>query len=543
MRNVDDSCGHPIGLAAAGIDRLPFATLVDKNGSHWSSPVHTKALSMISRYFAIAMFYTMATTWSADRPNFLMIAVDDLRPMLGCYGHPNIRTPNIDRLAARGVVFERAYCQYAKCGTSRLSLMTGLRPDDIGVFSNNDKDVATFRKRRSDAPSIAAWMKQSGYHTQSFGKIYHDGWDNAADWSVPSSPGRPREMWEVVDDADPSQPTLIAERLDCPVMQSPDVADGHLFAGRMTDQVIASLSSLPQNAPAFLAVGYRRPHLPFVAPKKYFDLYHPDESWLAPSAIPGDDLPIMAWYNSDGYAGSARKVGLTMPNPPNRQQAMAWNGYEMRSYVGVPNHGPIDVATQLRLLQAYAACVSYVDAQIGRLLNAVDQSPHFKDVTIILWSDHGWQLGEKTAWGKMSNYEIATRVPLIISGPQISPGRTKTISELVDLYPTICQLADVEPPSQLQGESLQTVLLHPQQKSEAIAFSQYSRFDGTYMGRALRTDRYRFVAWTNEQTRRVVERELYDHQNDPHETENMAVRAEHAELVRRLENQLITSWR
>lgn len=532
---------HPI--PAVGSDRLPFATPVDKNSSPPGSSVYTKALLMISRYFVIAMFYTMTAAWSADRPNFLMIAVDDLRPMLGCYGHPGIHTPNIDRLAERGVVFERAYCQYAKCGTSRLSLMTGLRPDAIGVFSNNARDVAEFRKRRSDAPSIAAWMKQNGYHTQSFGKIYHDGWDNAADWSVPSSPGRPREMWEIVDDADPSQPTLIAERLDCPVMQSPDVSDEHLFAGRMTNQVIASLNNLPQDMPAFLAVGYRRPHLPFIAPKKYFDLYQLDESWLAPAAIPGDDLPVMAWYNSDGYVGSARRVGLTMPNPPNRQQAMAWNGYEMRSYVGVPNHGPIDVATQLRLLQAYAACVSYVDTQIGRLLDAVDQSAHFKDATIILWSDHGWHLGEKTAWGKMSNYEIATRVPLIVAAPGIKPGRTKAISELVDLYPTICQLADVEPPSQLQGESLKTVLLHPRQKSRAIAFSQYSRFSGKYMGKALRTDRYRFVMWTNVKTQKVVERELYDHQTDPHETKNMAAQAEHAELVRRLEHQQETSWR
>ena len=543
MWNVDYSCGRLSGLAIVGSDRLPFATPVDKNGSRSGNSVYTKALSMISRYFAIAMFYTMAAACSANRPNFLMIAVDDLRPMLGCYENPNIRTPNIDRLAGRGVVFERAYCQYAKCGTSRLSLMTGLRPDTIGVFSNNEKDVAAFRKRRSDAPSIAAWMKQHGYHTQGFGKIYHDGWDNAADWSLPSSPGRPREMWEVVDDADPTQPTLIAERLDCPIMQSPDVSDDHLFAGRMTNQVIAALKRLPKNAPAFVAVGYRRPHLPFIAPKKYFDLYQPDESWLAPSAIPGDDLPIMAWYNSDGYVGSARRVGLTMPNPPNRQQAMRWNGYEMRSYIGVPNHGPIDVATQLRLLQAYAGCVSYVDAQIGRLLDAVDQSPRFKDATIILWSDHGWHLGEKTAWGKMSNYEIATRVPLIISGPGISPGRTQAVSELVDLYPTICHLADVEPPSQLQGESLNTVLQYPQRKSEAIAFSQYSRFGGKYMGRALRTDRYRFVTWMNVKTQQVVERELYDHLTDPHETKNMAAHAEHSELVRKLAQQLDFNWR
>lgn len=467
-----------------------------------------------------------------------MIAVDDLRPMLGCYGDQHVLTPNIDRLAKEGVVFERAYCQYAKCGTSRLSLMTGLRPDSIQVFSNRDKDVMSFLERRSDAVSMARWFKDKGYHTQSMGKIYHDGWDVATDWSVPSFPGREKEMLEIVNESRPGGPTVIAERLACPVKQSPDVPDNHLFAGRMTDQALGILRNHGNEKPLFLAVGYRRPHLPFVAPKRYFDLYRPDESWLAKNPAPAAGSPVMAWFNSDGYVNTAKRVGLTMPNPPSREEAIEWNGYEMRSYVGVPNHGPIEKDLQLELLQAYAACVSYVDAQIGRLLDELEDSGRREHTIVVLWSDHGWHLGEQSAWGKMTNFEIATRVPLIFAGPDIAPGRSRTLVELVDLYPSLCELAGIDTPSHLEGESLVPALRQPAKDFESTALSQYARYGGKYMGYALRTDRYRFVAWKEKKSGRVVERELYDHETDPDETRNLAGDPAQAGRVRQLEQQL-----
>ncbi|MHC4877696.1 MAG: sulfatase [Planctomycetota bacterium] len=475
---------------------------------------------------------------AAEQPDILLIAVDDLRPMLGCYGDTRVRTPNIDRLAQRAVVFDRAYCQYAKCGTSRLSLMTGLRPDAIGVFSNNEKDVIAFRKRRPDAISIARWLKQHGYHTQSFGKIYHDGWDTPDDWSAPSSPGRPREMWEVTDESDPTQPTTVAERLACPVMQSPDVEDNHLFAGRMTHQVLQTMRNRDSDQPRFLAVGYRRPHLPFVAPKRYFDLYQPDENWLAENSQPAADAPVMAWFNSDGYVGSAKRVGLTMPNPPNREEAIAWNGYEMRSYLGVPNHGPIDTRLQLKLLHAYAACISYVDTQIGLLLDELTSSGRMNNTVVVLLSDHGWHLGEQSAWGKMTNFEIATRVPLLIAAPGVTGNRTQTLAELVDIYPTLCALAGTNPPSHIEGESLIPVLKQPERTIDSIALSQYSRFKDRFMGRALRTDRYRFVLWEEVRSGDVVARELYDHNVDPLETRNLAGQRQHAQRVTELEGRL-----
>lgn len=480
-----------------------------------------------------------AETKANRQPNILMIAVDDLRPMLGCYGDRRIHTPNIDRLAKRGVVFEHAYCQYAKCGTSRLSLMTGLRPDSVGVFSNNVKDVAQFRKRRPDVDSLARWLKQNGYHTQSFGKIYHDGWDSPDDWTVASAPGRTREMWEIIDEkAAKLAPTIIAERYDCPVKQSPDVPDDHLFAGRMTRDVLSCIRDPNRTKPLFLAVGYRRPHLPFIAPRRYYDMYQPDESWLAKNPLPTQEAPVMAWFNSDGYVGSAKRVGLSMPTRPTREQAIDWNGYEMRSYLGVPNQGPIPIELQLELLQAYAACVSYVDTQIGLLLNELERTDSLDNTVVVLCSDHGWHLGEQSAWSKMTNFEIATRVPLIIAAPNIDAGRTRTLAELVDLYPTICTLAQVDAPSHLEGESLVPVLMNPAKETPSTALSQYSRFRDRYMGRALRTPRYRYVAWFDTKTGDVVERELYDHQTDQSEIKNLAGEAPQAKLVIALEKQL-----
>jgi iduronate 2-sulfatase len=193
-------------------------------------------------------------------------------------------------------------------------------------------------------------------------------------------------------------------------------------------------------------------------------------------------------------------------------------------------------------LHAYAACISYVDAQIGKLLDQLRKSKRFDNAIVILWSDHGWHLGEQSAWGKMTNFEIATRVPLIIDAPGISSARTDAIAELVDLYPTICDLAGLDAPKHLEGQSLLSVLEHPQAKDDQIALSQYARFGNQYMGRALRDQRYRFVAWMETETGRIVERELYDHQTDPAETRNVAGEPTNSIIVQKLEAQLLRAF-
>jgi len=224
-----------------------------------------------------------------------------------------------------------------------------------------------------------------------------------------------------------------------------------------------------------------------------------------------------------------------MPVRPDRQQAIDWNGYEMRSYVGVPNRGPIAKSLQLELLQAYAACISYVDAQIGRLLTQLDESPRGKNTIVVLISDHGWHLGEHSAWGKMTNFEIATRVPMIIAGPGIQPARTRTIAELVDLYPTLCQLSGTPKPKHLQGESFVQTLKSPGvERPDSFAVSQYSRFRDAYLGTALRTNRYRYVEWVETKSGKVSHRELYDHQSDSAEQNNLAEEPQFRKLIQKL---------
>ncbi|TWT40613.1 Arylsulfatase [Thalassoglobus neptunius] len=476
-----------------------------------------------------------------DRPDVVFIMIDDLRPMLGCYGSQHVKTPNIDHLASRGVVFDRAYCQYAKCGPSRLSLMTGLRPDSTRVYGHSEKDLNRFRTRRPEAVSMARWFKQHGYRTLSFGKTDHDRWQLAADWSEKPSPGRDKEILELVDADNPSGPTIIADRLNCPFFQSPDVSDDKLFAGRMTKLAVEALRQRSRDTPQFLAIGYRRPHLPLVAPKRYFSLYKPDRSWLATNPRPAKGSPIVAWLNSVAYAKSAGRLGYAMPTDPSRSEAMMWSGYELRSYVGVPNVGKIPEAIQLQVLQAYAACVSYVDAQVGKLIAAIEATGGLDNTIVVLCSDHGWHLGEQSAWAKMTNFEVATRVPLIVSAPGIKPARSSMLTELVDLYPTICELSGIAAPNHLEGESFAAELTGKGAEQQ-FALSQISRHGKRYIGRAIRTDRFRYIEWTETASGRIFERELYDHRADPNETFNVANNPQYADRTQGLKKLLRRSY-
>ncbi len=480
-----------------------------------------------------------ATLESATRrPNVLFICVDDLRPSLGCYGDPIARSPHIDRLAKSGLVFSRAYCQQAVCRPSRASLLTGLRPDTTRVF-----DLKThFRQAIPDVVTLPQLFKQQGYHAQSVGKIYHSiaGYaiaDQAGDrpsWSVPGSLPQlhfyhsPRGMQIAEDWFAPRSRKLkkrypgIRSWKDVVVRglpwEAPDVSDSEVIDGRIATRAIEILNER-KDEPFFLAVGFLKPHVPFVAPKKYFDLYPLD-------SVPSVNNPFFP-------KGAPKFAGL--------------NSSEMRVYYGMPKRGRIANKLEARkLYRAYYACVSYIDAQVGRMLAELDQLKLRDNTVVILWGDHGYHLGENGFWCKQTNFELSARAPLIISvpGQKNAGSKTDALVEFVDIYPSLAELCGLTPPKGLEGTSFTPLLENPQRPWKTAAFSQFPRKIGgigEVMGRSMRTDRYRFTEWTQPAKNfRVLE--LYDHKLDPEENENIADRPENAKLLERLTEQLHAGW-
>ena len=416
----------------------------------------------------------------ADCPyNVLFIIVDDLRPLLGCYGHPEIHTPNIDRLAQPGTLFNRAYCQYPVCNASRTSMLTGLRPDTTRVFSNK----IGFRETLPNAVTLPQHFKAFGYHTQSIGKVAHnlEMQDDTYSWSVPS--------WGLpITNQGPSNPSW----------QALDVEDDELSSGKTAKRAIKVLNEI-QNTQFFLALGFHTPHLPYYAPKRYYELYK-DESFSFPS---------------------------TAISPSNN----------MRVYRDIPDTGYLSEAKALELVRAYAASISYMDAQVGRVLEQLDALRLTENTVIVFTSDHGYHLGEHSRWGKFTHFEVSLRSPLIVSVPgQTHIGvKTDALAELVDIYPTLCDACQIPIPSELEGISMIPVIEQPTRPWKTAAFSQ----KGQRTGNSIRTERYRYTEWGNNGSRGV---ELYDYDADPDETVNIADLPENAELVTYLSEQLHAGW-
>ncbi|MDY0169504.1 MAG: sulfatase-like hydrolase/transferase [Thermoguttaceae bacterium] len=462
-----------------------------------------------------------AAAAEGSRMNVLFIAVDDLRPELGCYGHPVVKSPHIDRLAARGTVFERAYCQQAVCNPSRASLMTGLRPDTLQVY-----DLPTnFRTHKPDVVTVAQHFKNHGYYTEGIGKIYHTGHgntDDAPSWSVmrrhPRSPRfgpegqevlkRQRAEWKAAG-RDPSRARGLP-------WEAPDVADADLADGSIAEGAVTILREV-KDRPFFLAVGFLNPHLPFVAPKKYWDLYSAGDIRLASNPHPPEGAPSYATHNSG----------------------------ELRAYYGIPQQGPLSDEQARNMVHGYWAAVSYMDACVGRLLDELDRLGLRDNTIVILWGDHGWFLGEHGMWCKHANYEEAARAPLIISVPGQEPGKSPALVEFVDIYPTLADLCGLPLHDWLEGTSFKPLVANPDLPWKKAAFHLYPRRipdQGAGMGRAIRTGRYRLVEWTVP-NKDFAEYELYDLETDPGENVNLAVRSEHAALVEQLRSQLHAGWR
>jgi len=498
-----------------------------------------------------------------NRPNVLFISMDDFGPYLKGYGKAQVIAPNLDRLMERSMTFDRAYCQMAICSPSRSSLMTGLRPDSTGVF-----DLAThFREKVPEVVTLPEHFKQHGYHTQAVGTNFHpayafhadvDGQPNLDDpqsWSAPLWLPSPPRYYHTEAGIEDAKKVFIRTRMradETPddwenyvirgfATEAPEVSEDALYDGQVTNQALQVMRDVAaQDQPFFLGVGFLKPHYPFIAPKKYWDLYDRSEIKIAENNFPPRDAP---------------PISLQVHWP------------EARAQSDVPNTGAILPEQSREMIHGYYACISYVDALVGRLLAELDRLGLTENTIIMLWGDHGFSLGENSMWAKLTNLEMSTRAPLMVALPD---GRgagqhSDALVEFVDMYPSLSELAGLPLPAHLEGTSFVPLLTDPQRPWKSAAFSQYLRpaianyrvnplaidtplgyrdYPKTAtMGYSMRTDRYRFTLWQEDghpEVNRGIE--LYDHQLDPAENVNIAGHPEQAELVGQLTQKLRAGW-
>ncbi|MEJ7740337.1 MAG: sulfatase [Chitinophagaceae bacterium] len=440
--------------------------------------------------------------------NVLFIAVDDLRPELNCYGSTHIKSPNIDKLAAGGLIFNRAYCQQAVCSPSRTSLLTGMRPDATRIY-----DLQThFRNTIPDVVTLPQHFKNNGYYSVGMGKLFHGNLQDERSWSEPwwqpktkSGLGYMKEENILLDKGAKGRG---------PAFEEADMPDSAYKDGKIADRAIQTLQRI-KDKPFFLGVGFSKPHLPFVAPKKYWDMYDPVKIKLPDTSKPVN-VPSIALSN--------------------------WG--ELRAYKDIPSKGPLSPEQSRQLRHGYYACVSHMDAQVGKVLDELKRLGLDKNTIVILWGDHGWKLGDYGDWCKHTNFELDANAALILRAPEMkSKGRkTDALVEFVDIYPSLCELAGIPLPTHLQGSSFMPLLNNPSEKGKSVALTQYPR-GGGMMGYSMRTDRYRFTSWQKKDDwQQTTALELYDHQKDPGEKINLANQPEYAKLVGELSSQLKKEW-
>ncbi len=451
---------------------------------------HSRWLPTLTFLFvtACAIFHSAS---AAEKTNVVFIAVDDLNNCLGCFGDPQVKSPNIDRLAARGVRFNHAYCQFPLCSPSRVSMLTGLRPERTRIFELK----TDFRTILPDAITLPQAFQQNGYFTARVGKIFHygvpgdigtNGLDDARSWNQVVNPrGRDKDEESKVINYTPDRGLGSAM-----CFYIADGADEEQTDGKSATEAIRLLEA-HQGEPFFLGVGFYRPHTPYVAPRRYFDMYPLDSIKLPDN--PADDQD-------------------DIPKPALQIQPF--------------NYGLTDEQCR-ECKRAYFASISFMDAQVGRLLDALDRLKLADRTIVVLWGDHGYLLGEHGQWMKQSLFEESARVPLVIAAPMTKArdqlcGR---IVESVDIYPTLADLCAVAPPKDLAGASLRPLLNDPQAAWGRPAFTQVQR--AGFPGRSVRVERWRYTEWDH--GREGVE--LYDHDHDPREFKNLAHDPQYAAVV------------
>ncbi|MGY5354941.1 sulfatase [Wenyingzhuangia sp. IMCC45467] len=484
-----------------------------------------------------------------EKKNILFIAVDDLKPMLSNYGKIQMHTPNFDRLANMGMSFTNAHVQYAVCGPSRASIMTGTNPDRTKVW-----DLHTnFRESAPDLISMPEYLISQGYETTAVGKIYHKGSSSTGhdgkSWSIPhqlpknydptygdaafeyyQNPETKKKLASLEAEAkakgikkNGAIRSYVFKHLK-PSTECADVSDTAYQDGLYTQTAIKQLNKLEKSGkPWFLGVGYQKPHLPFVAPKKYWDLYDRNKIELAKFQELSKGTPRFA-YHSFG-------------------ELRAFSDIDNKYNVG----DKLPEEKQRELIHGYMACISYIDAQLGILLDELEKRNLLDNTIITLWGDHGWHLGDHTEWCKHSNFEQATRIPFMFAGPGVAKNqKSHHPVNLVDLFPTVFDLANVTPSSQVDGKSLMPLLDNNAATtiSEDYAYHQYAR--QKKMGYAIRTERYRYTEWHDNNYRstqpykeeNIVGRELYDYEKDPLETKNLVKDAAYSAVVKELKAKL-----
>jgi iduronate 2-sulfatase len=449
----------------------------------------------------------------AGKPNVLLILVDDLKPILGCYGDKHAKTPQLDKLASRGMKFDLAYCNQAVCAPSRFTLMLGSHSTATGLYSLGSK----LRKTLPNAVTLPQIFAQHGYRTESLGKVFHIGHGNEGDPNSFSVPHFKDKVIEYLDPASTGGQLTREEALftnqqigntnalprgaafESPVAADTDYADGRVAVETTRRLQAAKERRDKDGTPFFIAAGFVRPHLPFSAPKKYWDLYDPAH------------LPLPARTQA----------------PEGAPSVAVKRGGEISAYQPIPEGRNAEISTDLtrQLIHGYYASTSFVDAQIGKVMDALDQTGLAANTIVILWADHGFHLGDLGIWTKHTNYEQANHIPLLIIAPgTTAPGSsTRQLAETVDLYPTLTELAGLPAatgPQPMNGVSLVPVLRTPAARVRGHA---YHAFPNAKLGRAIRTERYRFIEWKKPGAPQdTAEYELYDYQTDPLESKNLA---------------------
>lgn len=452
----------------------------------------------------VSFLISMGTLAAAEKPNVLFISVDDMNNDLGCYGHPIVKSPNLDRLIAMGTRFDRAYCQFPLCSPSRTSLMTGLRPDTTQVYDLKKH----FREVMPNVVTLSQLFKNNGYYAARVGKIYHygnpgdigtDGLDDPPSWSHKVNPsGRDKKEESLLTNHTPKR--SVGSSL---TILKAEGTDEEQTDGKVATETIRLLEANKEK-PFFIAAGFYRPHCPYIAPRKYFDLYP-----LEKVQLPEGPLD----YAKELPAGA---LASTRPWP--------WFGVEEKQ------------AREAK--QAYWATISFVDAQVGRLLDAVERLGLTKNTIIVFWSDHGYHQGEHGLWMKRSLFENSARVPLIIAAPgQKTKGKpSERTVELLDLYPTLADLCGLAAPRNLAGKSLRPLLDNPKADWAKPAFTQV--FFETHLGHSVRTERYRYTEWDNAKQGA----QLYDYEKDPLEKNNLVNDPKYAKTLSELRDLVRKNW-